>query len=1279
MRAQLAELAATHGQRERALTHATALLSYTDLPVPALDVVDRIAEELDDVALGRAVLERRAGEAHDAREQVGWLTRLGILENERAHQVSAAILAWKRAAALANAAGDDAIARDLYERVREVAPRDAHAAECLAELLERAEAWERLPALYAVIVEAARAPAEAIATLTHAARVQADKLGDLAAASAAAERAFLLDPTDRELLAAYERYALLANAAPRFASTVEEVLADPTGEVAWRADLALARARAQASDPETRSAAIFTYRSLLAGDSLDEPRARSALESLLALLEAEGSGARASDWRWLQSWRVGHAPDGERAGAILAWAVVEETRLGDPAHALALYRQALALDPDNVDAMSSIARIALASGDIDGALAALASRRDRCEGAARNAIDLEIATVHLDRGARPADALRSVGAVLESTPNDPAALALSARLLGSEESRAAAIMMLEKTLEGVDDAEVRAQILVRLLETPTNAASRDLRRGWFERLLDLRQARGEIEEALATIVRAAEELPTVDSLWERAEALARTAKRPDEVAALYATVLASPLGRDEALALGRRAVAFHEEWFEDSERVVRILERMVEIDATDAWGFERLKLIFDAAERWDDLFALYDRAIAVASGARRIELLEDAAQVAKDFANRSERAIGYLEQLIALRPDARLASSLERLYERHGRHRELVWLLYARIPHLGAREAQATRARIAGVLLNELGDAASALAVVEEIVAKGSDDAVDVPGLLEKILAVAPPTAEVRESIVPPPEGSDRPRAQMPAPPSAKRTYVRQRAAALLKERYAEAGRDADLVRVLEIELESVKSIKERIRRHRQIAELYKTLGREEQALEHAVALVLLEPDVVRHREQLAELAARVGRHDRLAEVLVAAAEDCTDDALRIDLLVQAGAVCADALEDNGRAIDLFLRVLDVPGYDAAHLTASRRLAPLLEKVERPYERLEIMERIAALETDPASRRRELGEIAALASQLGESERAIRAWEACLRDEPSDPDALAGLVVLLEKERRWRPLIEVLDRRAETTSSDEQRRADRVRAAEILRRELGAIDEAIVAWRAIEAELGPTDESTHALVALLRAAERWGDLAAILGRAAEQAKEEARADLLGELGDVQREHLGSPGAAVLAYEAALGVDPRHAGARAGLHAIVAAGSERAAAVAVLLRTYRDVDDWRAALGLLEARLSVAVDDAARVEFLREAAALIETRAEDREGSFALLRRALLVDPSREDVATDLRRVAEATHAWRSLADAYKEALEPAETTAPPAPWATRLRLALGETLDARSR
>src|SRR5690606_7241760 len=129
------------------------------------------------------------------------------------------------------------------------------------------------------------------------------------------------------------------------------------------------------------------------------------------------------------------------------------------------------------------------------------------------------------------------------------------------------------------------------------------------------------------------------------------------------------LTKADAIELGQRAVAFYEEWYEDSDRVVRVLERLLEIEPEDTWAFDRLKLIFDAQERWDDLFSLYDRAASSAPIDRKVELLEEAAQIAKDFANHASRAIRYFEQLLELKPgNARLTSALERLYERHGCH-----------------------------------------------------------------------------------------------------------------------------------------------------------------------------------------------------------------------------------------------------------------------------------------------------------------------------------------------------------------------------------------------------------------------------------------------------------------------------------------------------------------------------------------------------------------------------------------------------------------------------------
>ena len=132
----------------------------------------------------------------------------------------------------------------------------------------------------------------------------------------------------------------------------------------------------------------------------------------------------------------------------------------------------------------------------------------------------------------------------------------------------------------------------------------------------------------------------------------------------------------------------------------------------------------------------------------------------------------------------------------------------------------------------------------------------------------------------------------MPPRARANKTPPRQRAAALLKEHYVETGRDADLARVLEVELEAVKSIKERIRRHKKIADLYEKLGQDGSALEHYIALVLLEPDDASHRDALTILAEKVGRFDRAAEVLASAAEDCSPISRSIMFICKSSRAC---------------------------------------------------------------------------------------------------------------------------------------------------------------------------------------------------------------------------------------------------------------------------------------------------------------------------------------------------------------------------------------------------
>ena len=755
-----------------------------------------------------------------------------------------------------------------------------------------------------------------------------------------------------------------------------------------------------------------------------------------------------------------------------------------------------------------------------------------------------MAQVLLSRPGGAKESVASLRSVLHEAPGDTTALTRAAQLLMNRATRSEAVTILEQACDATDDMTARATILARLLDAPSDDDDAGARHGWYERLSDLQRDSGDVEGALATSIRAARETPQIAALWERAEAMARKVARADEVAALYAEVLARNLPREEALAMGERAVQFYEEWFEDSGRVVRILERVLEIDPTADWAFDRLKLVFDSAERWDDLFALYDRALESATADKRISLLEDAAQTAKDFANRPDRAIEYLEQLHELRPkDTKLASALERLYERQGQHRQLVTLLGERLPSLKQEDARRTRLRVATLWLDELGDPSSALEQVESLLEGPGEGANGVASevwtLLERILTASPAAPEARRSSLPPPPDapptSRRPR-KSEAPPTAKGS-VRKRAAGWLRDHYQATGRDADLARMLLVDLEGVRGAQERVKRHLQVAELYERVGSLQEALEQTGFAFVLGPDSEAERVHLADLAEKTARLERLAELLAAGAEAAEGQALRTSLTMHAATVRADRVGDGAGAIALLSTILTARGVpDPEVLAAARKLEPLLEAAGRADERLDVLERIANVEVDEAARREAIGRAAVLAAGLGHDDRAIGFWERRLSADDHDAEALDGLVDLLDRNGKHSRLAEVLALRAKASTVDEKRRTDRVRLARLLGDPLGRRDEAVDAWRGIERDFGEADDAALALAALLRTTERWAELAALLERRAGQAADAgARAELLQQLGDVQRERLGANEAAVETYARALSADPRNAG------------------------------------------------------------------------------------------------------------------------------------------------
>jgi tetratricopeptide (TPR) repeat protein len=1211
-----ARVAERLGRGERAAGHYRALLAI-DAPLvvdDALEEAERVARARGDASLVHAILERRIAAALEPQEESDWLERLGSLEVEEGKSEAAA-KAFKRAAHRASQAGDFDRAVSLYERVLTVTNDDREAAERLAARYRESGAWAKIPSVFDVLLRTAPTADTALAALL-----------------------------------AFEIPMAKARAATAFAAEAEALLAGARGLAftpAQRAALLGTRARVLASDPALEADASVAYRALI-----EEQPDDATLASFEQFLVARGP-AGFDDRRWLYTRRVEAAADADRVRLLVAWADLEETVMGDHHAASDLYARALVIDPDHDGALAARARLLLEAGDFEGAAKLIAARRDRSDGIARVTLELELATLLFDRLGRAEEALAVVASVLEASPGDAAALALAERALDLPETRARAARLLERAADAADDPEASAALIDRLLAMPADLPELgDARRGWFERLLDRRGLAA--DRALDVAVRAIGELPFDSTLWERAERLAREIGAPDVVARAYRRELdraaSSGASVDTLEELGRRAVEHQEEWFDDPEAVVALLRRLTEIAPTSTWAFERLKLTYNLGERWDELFGLYDDAIARADDLRvRSDLLEDAALAAKDLASDAGRAIKYFEALLPLRDDARVRTALERLYERHGHFAPLVSLLRRELERLSGDAAQRTRARIAALLFDGLGDGDGALALAFEML---------------ELEPVRQEAFEILERVI-------RDRSPMSSADRDARAHdQRARAAALLKERYRTAGRTADLVRVLEVEIQETTAPAARAELLQEIVRLrLDVLHDDAGALESVAALVLLAPDVEAHREELERLATKVKAPARLAETLALAAES-SDPAKAVRLRERAAVVYRDDVVDAARAIALFQAVLAAPeADDKTRLSAARALEPLLATAERREERRDVLGRIAELERDPSARRTALVELARASIESHGSERAIEAYRALLAEDPRDAEAIDGLVNALEgaAERAqtgadglvtWSALIEALEKRAERPGA-KSAKADLVRRARLIAERLDDTPRAIEAFLAIGARFGVDDATTDALADLHDRAGNYAELTQLLEREASAADDAERAaDLFRRLGDAHKNRTQRLGDAVASYELALEQRPSDPLARDGLEGLLARieadpGADRAVlskVVRALLGVYEKSDSWAATIAILEPRLAAAASDEERVSVLVETARIYETKKGDADAAFEAIYRAFELWPE-QSLVEDLVRITTAARRWDSIAQALAGSFE----------------------------
>ncbi|UJR78735.1 hypothetical protein [Sandaracinus amylolyticus] len=457
--------------------------------------------------------------------------------------------------------------------------------------------------------------------------------------------------------------------------------------------------------------------------------------------------------------------------------------------------------------------------------------------------------------------------------------------------------------------------------------------------------------------------------------------------------------------------------------------------------------------------------------------------------------------------------------------------------------------------------------------------------------------------------------------------------------------------------------------RRRRLAKAYLDAGQ----VDYAITCLewLLEEGDAEAASQLVELYRRAGRDEDALRALTVASQGLPPNERIPRLREMVGALRARGDEEG--AVASARQILEIDASDAEalalveeHLRKRGEWAPLRELLLGAA-------RMPGLSVEARTQR--LREVAALSERrLQDAEGAIGAWKGVAALDPSDREARAALVRLLEATERWDDLVQVLEREALSTLEPQQKAEVYRRLAAIHRDRRGDLEEAMSALRNLR-DLVPTDAAGRdALCDVLLAAGAFTEAIPMLKTRIEQADGAHRAALCRSLARVLEERMSDEEGAFSAWARVLEDEPGDPEALARMEAI----DERAGNADRLLTTlsYRaDVEDGpeRAATYTRMGRIAAetlrdlaqagefyarAHELAPRDEAILDALCDVYDRSERFKDLVVLLRERARLEEDRAMRAALYRRIArtlrERVGNEAAAAEAYREVLDAGE-------------------------
>jgi tetratricopeptide (TPR) repeat protein/serine/threonine protein kinase len=393
---------------------------------------------------------------------------------------------------------------------------------------------------------------------------------------------------------------------------------------------------------------------------------------------------------------------GAQKSLLFRVARLRETELADPKGAEAAYRTILELDPGDEIARVALEELKRQAGDTEGLVELLLERSEREKEASERARILrEIAELYEHELHDRDNAFIAWLHALAGDPGDERTQREIERLAGSDvRAWNEALTTLHEAVQRTEDRTTKVALYALMGRWYLEQLGRpDFALNCYGQALTLDPANEAALAGITDLYRKSQSWPELaQTLLRRAEVSTSPARARDFLA-------------EAADILYRK--------LNEPERAAEIFERILAADPAHPKATESLELIYSERKDWTSLVALLERKAESQQGPERLETLASLAEILEDRLSDSERAIAAYRRIVAIDPQHLGAlKGLERTLARVGRFSELLEVLRRQLEVVATpRQKIALYERIGAVLEEEFVDHAKAAEAYEQVVA----------------------------------------------------------------------------------------------------------------------------------------------------------------------------------------------------------------------------------------------------------------------------------------------------------------------------------------------------------------------------------------------------------------------------------------------------------------------------------------------------------------------------------------------------------------------------------